>query len=199
LKVADIYLAAKLEEEAPEPAAEAVTLSKEELEKRTGDYLLKTMGLWAVVSTAENKLQVAVMDMEFALTPVSTTRFQALDGDYEMTIDFLSDGEAMLSLEGEEHELIKAPRFDRPTPTQLMEYAGEYDNDEIPVTYKLAVEEGALLLKHKNAPEDALNAVGRDTFTVGMFNLEFVRDNQKNITGFILGAGRASNIKFTKK
>ena len=133
------------------------------------------------------------------LTPVSATRFRALDEEYDITIDFLSDGEARLSLEGEEHDLVKAPKFDPPTPTQLMEYAGEYDNDEIPVTYKLAVEEGALLLKHKNAPEDALNAVGRDEFSVGMLNLEFVRDNRKKITGFVLGAGRASNIKFIKK
>lgn len=199
LKVADIYLAGKLKEEASEEAAEAVTLSKEALEKRAGSYLVKTMAIWAVVSAKEGQLQVAVMDMEFGLTPVSRTSFRALDADYDMTIDFLSDEEARLNLEGEEYELVKAPELDPLTPVQLMEFAGEYYNDELPVTYKLAVEEGALVFKHKNAPKDALSAVGRDKFTVGMLNIEFIRNKKRKLTGFVLGAGRASNIAFTKK
>ncbi len=94
---------------------------------------------------------------------------------------------------------MKAPKLKPLTPAQLNEYAGEYYNDELPVTYRLAVEKGALVFKHKNAPKSALKAMSRDKFTAGWFNIEFVRDKRKRIKGFVLGAGRAANIEFVKK
>jgi len=39
----------------------------------------------------------------------------------------------------------------------------------------------------------------RDKFTMRWFNIEFVRDKRKRITGFVLAAGRAANIEFVKK
>ena len=84
-------------------------------------------------------------------------------------------------------------------PAQLNEYAGEYHNDELPVTYKLVVEKGSLFFRHKNAPKDALKAMSLDKFTLRRMNIEFTRDKRKRITGFELGAGRAARIEFVKK
>jgi hypothetical protein len=103
-------------------------------------------------------------------------------------------------MEGDEEiNLVKASLLSPMTSAQLKEYAGEYYNDELPVTYKLALEKESLFFKHKNAPKGALKVMDRDKFTVDWFNIEFVRDKRKRIKGFVLGAGRAANIEFVKK
>jgi hypothetical protein len=61
------------------------------------------------------------------------------------------------------------------------------------------VAKDSLIFKHKNAPQDALKHMDRDKFTVGWFDIEFVRNKRKKVTGFVLGAGRAANIEFLKK
>jgi CubicO group peptidase (beta-lactamase class C family) len=198
LQVADIYLADEFEEESPEEEVETVSLTKEELEKRVGRYHDKTRGVWATMSAKEDHLQVAVIGMKFGLAPVSRTRFRALDAAYDVLVDFLSDEKAKLHLDGEDYELTRAPQIEPLTTCQLLDYVGEYYNEELPVTYRLAVEENALFFKHKNAPSEALELVGGDEFTVEIFNIAFVRDDKEKITGFVLGAGRAPNIEFKR-
>ena len=41
--------------------------------------------------------------------------------------------------------------------------------------------------------------VGEDAFSVGMFELVFERGKKGDATGFLLDAGRASNIVFSKR
>ena len=207
LQIADIYLADhfKKVEKKPEKKkkVKAIALTKEELEGKVGNYEDEQSGAWAVISMKEDKLTI-VMRRRFVLTPVTKTRFLALEAPYDLSIDFIPDErgrirKAKLTVEGEERSLVKVPKLTPLTPAQLKEYAGDYYNDELPVTYKLAVEKGALVFKHKNAPRGAFKAMTRNKFTVGPFNIEFVRNKRKKITGFVLGAGRAANIEFVKK
>ena len=209
LQVADIYLADKLEkaEKAPEKKekVKAVILSKEELEDKIGNYEDERTGTWTIISMKEGKLVMEAWGKKYDLTPVSKTRFQALDASFDNSIEFFPDdkGEirkALLTIEGDEEiNLVKASLLSPLTLSQLKDYAGEYYNDELPVTYKLAVEKGSLFFKHKNAPKGALKAMDRDKFTTRWYNIEFVRDKRKRIKGFVLGAGRAANIEFVKK
>jgi CubicO group peptidase (beta-lactamase class C family) len=209
LQVADIYLADKLEKgvEAPEKKekVKAVTLSKDELEDKVGNYQDERTGTWTIISMKESKLVMEARGRKYDLAPVSKTRFQALDASFDYSIEFFPDEKgrirkALLTIEGDEEiNLVKASLLSPLTPAQLKEYAGEYYNDELPVTYKLAVEKGSLFFKHKNAPKGALKAMDRDKFTTRWYNIEFVRDKRKRIKGFVLGAGRAANIEFVKK
>ncbi len=208
MQVADIYLADhfKKVEEGPEKKkkVKAIPLSKEELEQKVGNYQDEKIGSWIIISLKKDKLSILAMGRNFILTPVTKTRFIALKAPYEMSVNFFSDEKgriqkAKLTVEGEDRNLVKTPKLKPLIPAQLKEYAGDYYNDELPVTYKLTIEKGALVFKHKNAPKNALKAMGRDKFTVGWFNIEFVRNKRKKITGFILGAGRAANIEFVKK
>jgi hypothetical protein len=209
LQVADIYLAAKLEKAEKEPEkkekVKAVALSKQELEDKTGNYEDERTGTWTIFSMKEGKLIMGAWGRKYDLTPVSKTRFQALDASFDNSIEFFPDEKgkirkALLTIEGDEEiNLVKARTRSPLTPSQLKEYAGEYYNDELPVTYKLAVEKGSLFFKHKNAPKGALKAMDRDKFTMRWYGVEFVRDKKKRIKGFILGAGRAANIEFVKK
>lgn len=210
LQVADIYLADKLQKEVEAPEkkekVKAFTLSKEELEGKTGNYQDEKTGTWTIISMKEGKLVMEAMGRKYDLTPVSKTRFQALDAPFANSIEFFPDEKGRIRKakvtieEGEEEiSLVKSSLLSPLTPSQLKEYAGEYYNDELPVTYKLAVEKGSLFFKHKNAPEGALKAMDRDKFTMRWFNIEFVRDKRKRIKGFVLGAGRAANIEFVKR
>ena len=152
----------------------------------------------------KDKLEISARGQRFVLTPTTKTRFLALKAPNELSVDFILDEKgrthkAKITVEGEDRNLVKAPKLEPLTAAQLKEYAGEYYNDEIPVTYKLAVEKEALVFKHKNAPKSKFKTMSRDKFTAGWFNIEFVRNKRKKITGFVLGAGRAANIEFVKK
>jgi len=175
-----------------------------ELEEKVGNYQDEKTGRWIVISMKEDKLVLEAWGEEYVISPLSQTSFRALDAPFDNSIDFLPDQKglirkAKLTVEGDEINLRKAPQLKPLTPSQMKEYAGEYYNDELPVTYKLVVEKDALLFKHKNAPQDALKHMDRDKFTAGWFNIEFVRNQRKKVTGFVLGAGRAANIEFVKK
>ncbi|GAH55860.1 unnamed protein product, partial [marine sediment metagenome] len=169
------------------------------------NYQDERTGTWTIISMKEGKLVMEAWGRKYDLTPVSKTRFQAVDASFDNSIEFFHDDKgrirkAKLTIEGgEEINLVKTRTLSPLTPAQLKEYAGEYYNDELPVTYKLAVEKGSLFFKHKNAPEGALKAMDHDKFTIRWFNIEFVRDKRKRIKGFVLGAGRAANIEFVKK
>ena len=209
LQIVDIYLADKLKKDVEVPEkkekVKAVALSKEELEDKIGNYEDERTGTWTIISMKEGKLVMEAWGEKHVLTPVSKIRFQALDAPFDNSIEFFPDDrgrirKARLTIEGgEEINLVKASKLSPLTPSQLKEYAGEYYNDELPVTYKLGVEKGSLFFKHKNAPKGALKAMDSDKFTTRWFNIEFVRGKKKRIKGFILGAGRAANIEFVKK
>lgn len=208
MKIADIYLAGEFKkaEEAPKKKKEikAITLSKEELEEKAGNYQDEKTGMWTIISMKEDKLEINVGRRKYVLLPVSKTSFQSPDAPFDISVEFFPDdkgrtGKAKLTIEGEGRNLIKALKLSPLTSSQLKEYAGEYYNDELLVTYKIAVEKGSLFFKHKNAPKDALKAMDRDKFTLGRMNIEFVRDKRKRIKGLVLGAGRVTNIEFIKK
>jgi hypothetical protein len=152
----------------------------------------------------EGKLVMEAWGRKDALTPLSKMRFQALDAPWDNSIVFIPDDrgriqKAKLVIDEDEINLVKSSMLGPLTASQLREYAGEYYNDELPVTYKLAVEKDSLFFKHKNAPEGALKAMDRDKFTMRWFSIEFVRDKRKRVKGFVLGAGRAADIEFVKK
>jgi len=208
MQIADIYLVNEFKKAIKEPKKkiEVITLSREELEEKAGNYQDEKTGMWTVISMKEDKLEIEAMGQKFVISPVSKTNFQALDAPFDnISIDFFPEvkGEvrkAKLTIEGrEETSLAKAPKLAPLTPSQLKEYAGEYYNDELPVTYKIMVEKGALLFKHRNVPKDPLKAMAPDKFSIGWFNIEFIRNKRKKITGLVVGAGRAANIEFIKK
>jgi hypothetical protein len=208
LRVADIYLADEFKkfEQPPKKKKKmrSVMLSKKDLEAKTGNYQDEKTGAWIVISMKEGKLVIQARRRKYILLPVSRTTFKAPDAPLDITLEFFPEekGEmpkAKLTMGGDEINLAKYFKVEPLTRSQSEEYAGEYYNDELPVTYKLAVEKEALRFKHKNAPERALKAMAHDKFTVGWFNIEFMRDKNNKITGFLLAAGRAANIEFVKK
>jgi hypothetical protein len=94
------------------------------------------------------------------------------------------------------------PRGERPkpvklTPSQLQTYVGNYYSDELDITYILDVESNNLVLKLRET-SSILTAYSTDNFGWGRRRLEFTRDREKRIIGFILQAGHVKNLKFRK-
>jgi CubicO group peptidase (beta-lactamase class C family) len=95
------------------------------------------------------------------------------------------------------------PRGERPKPvklssSQLQTYIGNYYSDELDITYTLVVESNNLVLKLRET-SSILAPYSADNFGWGRRRMEFKRDKDKKIIGFILQAGRVKNLKFQKR
>ena len=206
-QVADVYLADKFTEEAApeEKTAEAKTsviLSPDELKNKIGKYTDEKESFIADVSLKEDTLVVEARGLSFSIIPVSPSKFISKDAPVEIAIEFFpAEGKATgarLTVEGaREIPLARIPDIAPPTPKQLKAYAGAYHTDELPATYTLAVEEGKLKFKHRNAPEETFKLIDKDKFLSGYGKVEFIRGRGKRITGFYLDAGRV-RIQFKK-
>jgi len=80
---------------------------------------------------------------------------------------------------------------------QLQEYAGFYYSDELDAYAILEVEGGALVMR-LGMHSAALSVYPSGAFEWRRRRLEFVRDSERAITGFILNAGRDLGLEFKK-
>jgi CubicO group peptidase (beta-lactamase class C family) len=85
------------------------------------------------------------------------------------------------------------------TAEQLAEYAGAYYSEELDATYRIVVENGTLLIKARNAPRVGLVSQTKDEFRQLGQTFNFARNDQRQITGFTLGGGRAKGVQFVRK
>jgi CubicO group peptidase (beta-lactamase class C family) len=206
-KVADIYLADLIKEKPTEEKkkAEPVTLTKQELEPRVGNYQDRRFGIWISLLMKEDKLKLAAMGMELELQPTSKTTFEALNAPADIAIEFLPADkgrpmEVTLKVAGvERYTMVKAAPLVPLTAAQLNEYAGEYVSEELlNAKYRIVVEKDSLVVKFRSFPPTPFNAMAKDKFAQGGFGIEFVRKG-KAVTGFTFNMGRAAGIEFVKK
>ena len=87
----------------------------------------------------------------------------------------------------------------KPSPDQLSEYQGEYFCEDLAVTYTLALTREKLRFQHQGAPPGYLIPKDKDTFLTGNLRIQFERDPQGRITGFLLDAGRVRDLPFRKQ
>lgn len=87
-------------------------------------------------------------------------------------------------------DIYLADAFDR----SLTQYAGRYRSDELQTVWDLTVQGGDFLVDGEPA-----RSTGVDAFrTVDGFDMAFVRSSHGTIDGFVLNAGRARGIGFTR-
>jgi CubicO group peptidase (beta-lactamase class C family) len=207
-KVADIYLADLLKEKPKEEKKkpEPVSLSKQELEEKAGNYQDDKFGTWISLAFKDEKLSMRLGGRrEYVLAPVSKTTFVALDAPAEIIIEFLPAtkgklNKAVVKVEGEErYNLVKAAPLSPLTPAKLKEYAGDYVSEELlNAKYRFVVEKDNLILKFRSASKEQLKAMAPDKFSLGGLNIEFFRKGDR-VAGFNLSIGRAAGIEFVKK
>ena len=84
-----------------------------------------------------------------------------------------------------------------PTAADLAAFAGTYTSRELATTWRLAVENGKLLVRHRGIPAEPMSPTVRDAFTLEGMNLVFRRSGGK-VAGFVLDAGRVRGVAFVR-
>jgi hypothetical protein len=200
-QVADVYLADQLEEDQAE--AEFIELSEGGLEDKTGVYQSATSGMIVELFVQEDKLMAEVFGHSFELKPVSDTEFQAVDAPVDARVKFEKqepDGPRLVHLlmESQAPDTLEEIEVVSPGADQLAEYVGDYYSDELQVTYRFVLEDDKLYVRHNSAPQDPLKPGLDDMFRVSYVAFHFARDDEGQVSGFTVNAGRVRNIRFFK-
>jgi CubicO group peptidase (beta-lactamase class C family) len=205
-QVADLYLADRLG-----PASETVAAVSQAPAGRAVDgaryaglYWSPATGMVRRIHARDGKLLYSRgQDSESGLVLSGEDRFQMLAVPVATEVSFVPAASGaprrmMVTTGGGKPMVFEEVQPVSLKPEDLGAYAGTYTSDELDTTWTLAVENGQLTLRPKRGPAMPLEPSFADAFGSPAGLMRFQRDGEKKITGFVVGAGRARNLKFTK-
>jgi hypothetical protein len=85
-----------------------------------------------------------------------------------------------------------------PTPAQLAEYAGEYTSEEAEVTYRVAEEDGKLVVHARPATSYPLTPLYADAFDASGVLVRFRRDAAGKVSELSLGTPRVWDLRLAR-
>jgi CubicO group peptidase (beta-lactamase class C family) len=207
-RVADVYLADRLEDEEPEPTAEpeperpAVEVDPVVYDDYAGDYQIGAEVV-TILRDDDRLWARAPGEPRIELVPESETRFFVPARDSYVSFERDEAGEVNRFIATQGDEELEARRIEpfAPDESGLAEYTGEYYSEELGTTYRLVVRDGALVATHirhdpitlRPATPDAFNG---DTWFFGQVHFE--RNAGGSITGFRVTSGRVRNLLFIR-
>ncbi|MCC5907911.1 MAG: serine hydrolase [Balneolaceae bacterium] len=80
----------------------------------------------------------------------------------------------------------------------LNPYSGTYHSRELQTDYELTAEDGHLILNRRISPDGPMTEESFDHWQAGSWDFKFQRDENGQITGFLLSTGRAQDVEFQK-
>ena len=86
-----------------------------------------------------------------------------------------------------------------PSGAELAEYTGTYVSEEIDPLYRIVLDEEKLSLVRLKHEAETLRPTVRDVFTGEVGTVQFVRNANGHVSGFVLNTGRIQNFHFTKR
>ncbi len=206
-QVADIYLSGRFKQEAevrPGGEIQFIDLPTKMLKEKVGFYMDRNTGAIREIHLKGGSLVLEVFGQRFRLAAVSESVFRIREEPDRMVIEFeeQSKGKPMLLhilAEGLKYETYEAVHPIAPLSKQLKGYTGDYESQELQVTFRLAVREGKLYFIHKSAPLQPLRFMVKDQFAVENLQIRFIRDEEGSVVGFKLDAGRVKNLHFDRR
>lgn len=204
-RVADVYLAEFFTEDKERPAkVQAVELPREALKEKTGLYIRFESGEKIRVSLKEEKLYVTLQNRDYPLAPLNEFEFIVQNMPRKLSLQFerqKSEKPLLLHLieVGKRPRTYTSSKMEAPNNKQLSEYQGRFYSEELQVTFEIRLEEGKLHFVHEKASQVPFKPLYMDFFQIGGLRVHFVRNAEKEITGFLLDAGRVKNLRFTKR
>jgi CubicO group peptidase (beta-lactamase class C family) len=208
-QVAEIYLADKLKP-VPAPAASVSTRAAAgpvDASRYAGLY-------WSPASDFVRRIYGKTGKLFYSRTPDSESELASLGGDRFDMLGVPPGNQTEVSFpssaEGKPRRM-QVTTVGRPTlvfeevqpvelkPEDLAAYAGTYFSAELDTIWTVAVESGGLVARGKRGPARKLTPAFAGAFGSDYGLLRFTRDDQKRINGFLIGAGRARNLKFEKR
>ncbi len=209
-KVAEVYLGDLMtpaeEKKTSEPAAAAPAPAG--ASAWTGAYRNPETGQLVTLSLSEGVLVADVNGTPYRMTPTGANRFRMVNPPRE----FVSETEFEPGKGGARPRMVVTSTYEdgdveketfepvdrwSPTAADLAAFAGTYASRELATTWRLAVENGKLLVRHRGIPAAPMSPTVRDAFTVEGINLVFRRSGGK-VAGFVLEVGRVRGVEFTR-
>jgi len=214
-QIADIYLSSQLKRQEPgpasakpsseKPAPKPVILPAKSLEVFQGTYWIEaTQAVRKIVLDKDKLIYVRSEGNKSELVPVGATEFMMKDVPDGARVSF-SDKvgtryETMtVAVTNEPAVVGKWMESFSPTADMLKEYAGQYYSGELDTRYDIIIRSGALSVLDRRGEETPAVAQKKDLFLAGGFaKIQFQRDGNGVITGFLISTNRVLNLKFAK-
>jgi CubicO group peptidase (beta-lactamase class C family) len=211
-KVADIVLAKDLQATTPAPAIESAKtvavppITAEQMAAIAGNYW-NGEDEFAKVAVKDGKLQMDVSrDDWHELIQFAPAHFHVANETWGDKIDLhfvaAEGGKSRRIEEAFDEGKPRAFEAVNPAPLNLAEladYAGDYESQEIDPVYRIAVQNGQVILTRLKMSPDALRPAIPDIFVGDIGKIRFTRDTEGHVSGFILDGDRIQNFRFTKK
>lgn len=205
MQVADLYLAGKLgppPAQASPPAPSSATVV--DTARYAGLYWSPAMGFVRRIYARDGKLiYFRSSESESELAPLGDGSFAMLGvpGSAEVSFPPPAPGAAkrmQIIADSGKPTVFEEVQPVSPKPEDLAPYAGTYASAELDTTWTLTVDGGHLSLHPKRGPAAPLDPSFVDAFSGPSGLIRFQRNGEKKVTGFLVGAGRARDLKFTK-
>ncbi len=213
-QVADVFLGAEMRalpqkkadgKASAEPGErKPIELDPMTYEAYVGRYLLADATILEIEKEGERIFGTHSAQGRAELFPLSPARFFVEDAD--VLVNFLParDGyveRVALVINGSPVQGKRLPEKDL-SPEQMQGFTGIFESEELGTFYRLVVEDGKLLARHRRHGDIPLIWTMGDTFTGRQWffrKLEFVRNDDGEVSGFLLTGGRVWNMRFEKR
>lgn len=210
-KVAEVYLGAIMKPEEATPAAKKAATPKyapssAELQKLAGAYFGTDSDQLFRVTVAGKGLVAESRTEKLTLVAEAPGKFRA-EGPAadaaEVAFTPVAGGRPVMKittgeLDDRDTEVFNPVTVVSPTAAELAELAGTYVSEELATTWRLALEDGKLYIRHRGLSKDPLAPTVKDAMSVDGLSLRFQRDAAGKVTGFTLDEGRVRGIGFKK-
>ncbi|MBE7560450.1 serine hydrolase [bacterium] len=213
-RIADICLSDRFREEEsgqkPPPDLKFVELPRSALEDKVGSYRNTETGSIYRFYIRGATLSVSTRSARFDLAAVSDTLFVGVNTPTDRYYRFEwkpqpEGGYHVQALYDGRREWLLVPQYTvEHTPDDLLQFAGEYYNDELEVVYRFEVEDDQLFVRQGEyrrgplQPAPTERPEPSDVFRLGGTQYAFLRDAQGGVEGFKLHAGRVQNLRFQR-
>ncbi len=200
-RVADVYLGDVMEPRAGSGATrvadeKTVPMSAAELRPLAGAYRGELPDQVVGISLDGDTLRAGFHGGP-ALRPLGNGRFEVTGVGAVVTLRPPADGApATLVVPGSG----PATRVDAwvPSADELRAFVGTYASDELGTDYRVALEEGGLVVHHRTLDDRELTPTFRDAFLLDGASAVFTRDAAGAVDGFSLSDGRVWNVRFRR-
>jgi CubicO group peptidase (beta-lactamase class C family) len=186
----------------PAKTAKAVKVKPEKLEAYAGDYRLGPGTVFAI-SREGGQLILTVPGAKFTLTTVSETEFLLDIAGAKLVFQKNKEGKVNQFLWSQGGQEQVAPRvvLVKPSPKELEEYAGGYQNEDLGLSYAVELRGEAIVLIASGQSPIRLAPDEKDRFTSNsrvVSTVVFQRDGQNRVTGFIIDSDPVRDLVFKK-
>ena len=209
-RLAEAFFAADMDlddEAAGESEFDAEAYDAEDFDDFVGRYALDAAPTFILTFSREGETLYtqATGQQRIEIVPTSDSTFALTV--VEASVVFHRDDEGnvtglTLNQNGQNHATRLAddsgPGAWEPTPAELSAFAGRFFSEEIETFFDVALDEEALVLRHRRLDEARLTPGERDAFSGGGFTLEFERDRNGSVIGFYLGNVRTRDVRFER-